>query len=80
MIKTVRIPESKKILRVESRFLGFGIRNSEFGSRSPEALCKDWNPESRIQDCLVLPYMEQFLMHDNSKKSLKFKRKIEVDW
>ena len=48
-----------------------GLWNSELGSRSPESLCKDWNPESRIQDCLVLPYMEQFLMHDNSKKKLK---------
>ena len=73
-----RIPESKKILRVESRFLGFGIQNSAQGVRNPSVTIEIRN--SRIQDCLVLPYMEQFLMHDNSKKSLKFKKKIDVDW
>ena len=59
-------PESRKILLLESEMLGFGIRNTGQGVRSPS---NDWNPESktgikylksgihgveaRIQDCLA---------------------------
>ena len=59
-------PESRKISLLESEMLGFGIRNTGQGVRSPS---NDWNPESktgikylksgihgveaRIQDCLA---------------------------
>ena len=58
--------ESRKIFLLESGMLGFGIRNTGQGVRSPS---NDWNPESkngikylnsgihgvecRIQDCLA---------------------------
>ena len=37
-------PESRKILLLESEMLGFGIRNTGQGVRSPS---NDWNPESK---------------------------------
>ena len=37
------IPESEKFLLVESKILGFGIRNTAQGIRNPTI---DWNPES----------------------------------
>ena len=53
--KVIRIPESEKfllvesgmgeILIVESRILGFGIRNTAYGIQNP---ANDWNPESKF--------------------------------
>ena len=71
--KGICIPESSKFLLVESeirenllvesRILGFGIRDTARGIRNPT---NDWNPkstfhlqglESGIQDWLRVPYM-----------------------
>ena len=45
--KGIRIPGSEKLLLVESRILGFGIRNVAQGIRN---LTEDWNPESSTRD------------------------------
>ena len=42
-----RIPESKKILLVDSGFLGFGIRNSAQGVRNPSVMIGVRSPESK---------------------------------
>ena len=50
--KRIRIPESKKILLLESVILGFGIRNMGQIIRNPTNNCnpesKDWNPLNSI--------------------------------
>ena len=65
--KGTRIPVSVKVLPVESRILGFGIRNTAQGIQNS---CNDWNPESNfhwqrlesswIQNCLGFPYMGRY--------------------
>ena len=50
--KRIRIPESKKILLLESGIPGFGIRNIAQVIRNPTKDCnpesKDWNPLNSI--------------------------------
>ena len=41
----IRIPESEKVLLMESWIVGFGIRNTVQGIRNPT---KDWNPEFKF--------------------------------
>ena len=58
--KGIWIPESGKVLPVESGILGFGNRNAsstdkEFGIQHLESEIQ--GIESRIQDCLGFPYM-----------------------
>ena len=58
--KGIPIPESGKVLPVESGILGFGNRNAsstdkEFGIQHLESEIQ--GIESRIQDCLGFPYM-----------------------
>ena len=43
--KGVRIPESEKLLLVESGILGLGIRNTAVGIRNST---NNWNPESKF--------------------------------
>ena len=43
--KGIRIPESGKILLMESEILGFGIQNTAQGIRNPT---NDWKPESKF--------------------------------
>ena len=45
--KIIWIPDSRKLLLLESKILGFGIRNTAQGIRNPT---DDWNPESSSTD------------------------------
>ena len=42
----IRIPQSEKLLLVESGILGFGIQNTAKRIRN---LTSDWNPESKFR-------------------------------
>ena len=68
--KVIRISKPGKFFLVESAIQGFGFRNFAQGIRNPTKM-GIWNPcptdketgihslESRIQDCLGLPYMRR---------------------
>ena len=45
--KIIWIPDSRTLLLLESKILGFGIRNTAQGIRNPT---DDWNPESSSTD------------------------------
>ena len=45
LCKGIQISESWKFLLLESRILGFGIRNTAHGFRNQT---NDWNPESKF--------------------------------
>ena len=72
--KEIRSPNSQTFLRAESGIRSFGIHNSAQGIRNPLSnISIDMQSgiyylepgihdvESRIQDCLGLPYMERIL-------------------
>lgn len=57
LCKVIRIMDSGKFLLLDSRILGIGIPCVESGFLYLESGIH--NMESRIQDCLRLPYMMQ---------------------